>query len=142
MAQIAVFQHHPLCSRQCALAVAEVLRRDHVVHIIGLTDITPSGLQAYDLLVMPGGDGDADRFQSLFALRRDHVRTFIEQGGAYLGICMGAYWAGSDYLNILDKVDAVQYIRRPGTDTRRPHAKNLPVLWREKPTFSSVWPGL
>jgi hypothetical protein len=45
---------------------------------------------------------------------------------------MGAYWAGSAYLDILDGVDAVQYIRRPGTDTRRPHAKNLPVLWRDR----------
>jgi hypothetical protein len=42
---------------------------------------------------------------------------------------MGAYWAGSEYFNLLKDVDAVQYITRPGTDTHRPHAKNLDVTW-------------
>jgi glutamine amidotransferase-like uncharacterized protein len=52
------------------------------------------------------------------------------RGGKYLGICMGAYWAAKDYFNILDSIDAVQYITRPNTDTRRPHAKALPVTWQ------------
>ena len=58
------------------------------------------------------------------------VVDFVTRGGKYLGICMGAYWAGKDYFNILDKVDTVQYIKRPNTCTRRPHAKNMPVVWR------------
>jgi hypothetical protein len=45
---------------------------------------------------------------------------------------MGAYWAGSYYLDVLDEVDAVQYIKQPGTDTRRPHAKNLPITWKDE----------
>jgi hypothetical protein len=46
---------------------------------------------------------------------------------------MGAYWAGSNYFDILDRVDAVQYLSRPGTDTRRPHAKNISVTWNGVP---------
>jgi hypothetical protein len=42
---------------------------------------------------------------------------------------MGAYWAGKHYFNMLDSVDAVQYLTRPGTDTRRPHAKNISITW-------------
>jgi hypothetical protein len=30
---------------------------------------------------------------------------------------------------MLDKVDAVQYITQPNTDTRRPHAKNISINW-------------
>jgi hypothetical protein len=30
---------------------------------------------------------------------------------------------------VLDSVDAVQYIKQPGTDTRRPHAKSIDVVW-------------
>jgi hypothetical protein len=43
---------------------------------------------------------------------------------------MGAYWAAKDYFDIVDDIEAVQYITRPGTDTRRPHAKALPVTWQ------------
>jgi hypothetical protein len=42
---------------------------------------------------------------------------------------MGAYWAGKHYLNILGDVEVEQYIKRPNADTRRPHAKNMPVVW-------------
>ena len=129
MSRIAIFQHHPLCSRQCALAVAEVLSRDHDVRLIGLTDISPAGLEAVDLLVMPGGDGDADRFNSLFALRRDHVRTFVEQGGAYLGICMGAYWGGRNYFGLLPHTECVQYITRPRAEIRRSFKTALRIEW-------------
>ena len=60
---------------------------------------------------------------------QNRIKEFVTQGGKYLGICMGAYWAGLYYLNILDNVDAVQYITQPGTDTRRPHAKAIDVTW-------------
>ena len=43
---------------------------------------------------------------------------------------MGAYWAGRHYFDILEDVEPVQYIRRPGTDTRRPHAKAIDVTWQ------------
>jgi hypothetical protein len=46
---------------------------------------------------------------------------------------MGAYWAGSHYFDILKDVDAVQYLARPGTDTRRPHAKNISITWQDQP---------
>jgi glutamine amidotransferase-like uncharacterized protein len=69
-------------------------------------------------------------FKQLFKNNADRVRNFVKQGGKYVGICMGAYWAGSNYLNMLKDVDAVQYLNRPYTDTRRPHAKALPVTWQ------------
>ena len=46
---------------------------------------------------------------------------------------MGAYWAGKHYFNILNGVDAVQYLKQPDTDTRRPHAKNIKIEWLGKP---------
>jgi len=64
---------------------------------------------------------------------RNHVlpiKNYLARGGRYLGICMGAYWAGSHYLDILNGRDCVQYLARPKTDTHRPHAKNLLVKWK------------
>jgi glutamine amidotransferase-like uncharacterized protein len=86
----------------------------------------------FDIVAFPGGIGDSDSFDTLLKHNKKAVRDFISRGGRYLGICMGAYWAGSHYFNILDEVDAVQYITRPGTDTRRPHAKAMPVTWEQE----------
>jgi glutamine amidotransferase-like uncharacterized protein len=86
-----------------------------------------------DMIVVPGGFGDADSYNHLFQHNAPAVQKFVQAGGRYLGICMGAYWAGSHYLNVLDSVDAVQYLKRPGTDTRRPHAKNISITWQGTP---------
>ena len=94
-----------------------------------------------DMIAVPGGFGDADSYDTLFKNNAQAVRGFVSQGGRYLGICMGAYWAGRHYLNILDSVDAVQYIRRPGTDTRRPHAKNMSITWRGQPDHMFWYDG-
>jgi hypothetical protein len=45
---------------------------------------------------------------------------------------MGAYWAGKHYFDLLNRVDAVQYITQPNTDTRRPHAKAIKTEWLGK----------
>jgi hypothetical protein len=83
-----------------------------------------------DMIAVPGGIGDSDTFKQLFKNNGKRVKDFIHGGGRYLGICMGAYWAGSHYFNILKDVDAVQYITRPNTDTKRPHAKAMPITWK------------
>jgi hypothetical protein len=94
-----------------------------------------------DMIAVPGGIGDADTFKQLFKNNGTVVKDFIARGGRYLGICMGAYWAGRHYLDVLDEVDAVQYIKQPRTDTRRPHAKNLSVTWNGEPTKMFFYDG-
>lgn len=94
-----------------------------------------------DMIAVPGGFGDADSYDNLFQHNASAVQKFVQSGGRYLGICMGAYWAGRHYLNILDSVDAVQYIRRPGTDTRRPHAKAIDVVWQGQPDRMFFYDG-
>jgi hypothetical protein len=83
-----------------------------------------------DMIAVPGGFGDSESYKTLLKNNQKQVRQFVAEGGKYLGICMGAYWAGSHYFNLLEGVDAVQYIKRPGTDTRRPHAKEMPITWQ------------
>jgi glutamine amidotransferase-like uncharacterized protein len=82
-----------------------------------------------DMIVIPGGIGDSESFHYLLRNSGNLIRQFVSKGGKYLGVCMGAYWAGKYYLDVLDGVDAVQYIKQPGTDTRRPHAKAVDVTW-------------
>lgn len=85
-----------------------------------------------NIVCIPGGFGDSDSYDYLMNHQSERIKKFIQQGGKYLGVCMGAYWADKDYLNILDNVRVVQYIKQPNTDTKRPHAKNMPIRWQGK----------
>ena len=129
MKTIALFLHQPYCSVQSNNGVIKSLSPHYSFKIFTRHDLEDDFFDDVDCVCFPGGFGDAGSFEYLTAEHQTKIKQFVEQGGKYLGICMGAYWAGSEYFNILDNVDAVQYITRPGTDTRRPHAKALPVTW-------------
>ena len=126
---IALFIYDPKCSVQSGNGIIRALQSHYNFKIFGKNELEKVFFDNVDMIVVPGGLGDASSYETAFRYNAQPVRDFVAQGGRYLGICMGAYWAGSHYLDILDSVDAVQYITRPGTDTRRPHAKNMPVRW-------------
>ena len=84
-----------------------------------------------DMLAFPGGVGDADDYDAMFFRKRANaVADFVANGGAYLGICVGAYWAGQYYFDILDEVDAVQYIKRPTADIRKCYDVAAKINWQ------------
>ena len=130
--RIALFLHQPYCSVQSGNGVMQALSSCYSFKIFTRHELEADFFDDVDLVCIPGGFGDAANFDYLLRDNGDRVKEFIQRGGAYLGICMGAYWAGQYYLDMLDGVDAEQYITRPGTDTRRPHAKNLDVTWNGK----------
>lgn len=126
---IALFIADPKCSVQSGNGIMQALGDDYKFKIFSKNKLETDFFDNVDMVAVPGGFGDADSFDKLFKHNASRVKDFVKQGGKYLGICMGAYWAGSHYLNMLNGVDAVQYIRRPNADTRRPHAKAQQVLW-------------
>ena len=130
---IALFIADPRCSVQSGNGIIKALGNYYNFKIFSKNELEDSFFNDVDIIAVPGGFGDAESYKSLFKHNAKVVRNFVNQGGRYLGICMGAYWAGKHYLNLLDSVDAVQYITRPETDTRRPHAKNLDVNWNGIP---------
>jgi glutamine amidotransferase-like uncharacterized protein len=94
-------------------------------------DVSPEFFYDVDCVAFPGGIGDSQRYHDFFNRRRGNViADFVARGGHYLGICMGAYWAGSHYFDILEDCDAVQYIKRPKTDIRRSYGTYAPVTWQ------------
>jgi Biotin-protein ligase, N terminal len=130
---IALFIADPKCSVQSANGIMKALGNRYNFKIFSKNPVEDNFFNHVDLIAVPGGFGDSDSYDSLFKHNEHDVKTFVRQGGKYLGICMGAYWAGSHYLNLLESVDAFQYLKRPGTDTHRPHAKNISITWRGKP---------
>jgi len=57
-------------------------------------EIRAGALTRFDAVVFPGGMA-SHQFHALGADGRDRVRTFVAEGGGYLGICAGAYLAAS-----------------------------------------------
>jgi glutamine amidotransferase-like uncharacterized protein len=127
---IALFVHHPECSVECSNGIIQSLSSEYNFKLFTKDYVENGFFDNVDMVAFPGGFGDSDRFERLLSKNKEQVIDFVNRGGRYLGICMGAYWAGKEYFNILDNVDAVQYITRPNTDTRRPHAKALAVNWQ------------
>jgi len=138
---IALFVADPFCSVQSANGIIKALGNDYTFKLFSKNEVEQGFFNGIDIVVVPGGFGDANSFDRLFKTNQRSVKQFIRNGGKYLGICMGAYWAGSHYLNILDGIEAVQYITQPNTDTRRPHAKDINIVWQEHPNRMFFYDG-
>ena len=129
MKTIALFLHQPRCSVQSGNGIIQSLTPYYRFKIFTRHQLEDNFFDDVDCVAFPGGMGDADTYDWMLKENALRIRTFINRGGRYLGICMGAYWADRNYFNILDNVRAVQYIRQPHTDTRRPHAKACTITW-------------
>jgi len=138
---VALFLADPYCSVQSGNGIMKSLGNDYNFKIFGKNILEEDFFDNVDLVAVPGGFGDASSFDRLFQYNINSIQEFVKGGGAYLGICMGAYWAGQHYLNILDSVDAVQYITRPNADTRRPHAKAIDIKWNGHPNRMFFYDG-
>jgi glutamine amidotransferase-like uncharacterized protein len=128
---IALFMHPPECSQECCEAVINALSSEYNIKLFSEDDILDTDFfNDISLLVFPGGIGDSHSMYRFFSRRTGNkVAKYIEDGGRYLGICMGAYWADQWYLDIIEDVRAVQYIKRPNADVRRSYGTIAKVEW-------------
>lgn len=127
---IALFVHQPKCSIESGNGILKALQPYYNFKIFTKWRLDEDFFDDVDILAFPGGIGDSDSHEYLFRDNGERIRKFVDCGGKYLGICMGAYWADKYYFDLLTDIRADQYITRPNTDTRRPHAKAQKVLWK------------
>jgi glutamine amidotransferase-like uncharacterized protein len=128
---IAIFVHHPLCAVDSTNGIIEALSPHYRFKIFTKHEVEDTYFDDVDIVCFPGGLGDSDRFEVLLDKHAELIRKFVKNGGRYLGICLGAYWADQYYFDILEPgTRAVQYIKRPNTDTKRPHPKGVLVNWQ------------
>jgi glutamine amidotransferase-like uncharacterized protein len=139
--RIALFLHQPYCSVQSGNGIMQALSPHYTFKIFTRHDLEDDFFDDVDMICFPGGLGDASSFDFLTKENGNRIKKFMKRGGAYLGVCMGAYWAGSEYFDLLNNVDAVQYITRPKTDTKRPHAKNIDIVWNDVPEKMFFYDG-
>ncbi len=138
---IAIFLHQPKCSVQSGNGIIKALSPYYRFKIFTKHELEDDFFDDVDIVAVPGGIGDSDTYRYLMKINAQRIRNFVANGGKYLGICMGAYWADTDYLGLLNGVRAVQYIKQPNTDTRRPHAKNIAVNWLGNPMNMYFYDG-
>jgi glutamine amidotransferase-like uncharacterized protein len=129
MRTIALFVCDPKCSVQSSNGIMNALQGYYNFKLFSKNEVEDNFFDNVDLIVVPGGFGDSDSYDTLLKHNSKAIVNYVKNNGCYLGICMGAYWAGKHYFNILNNVNAVQYIKRPKADTRRPHAKNINIKW-------------
>jgi beta-aspartyl-peptidase (threonine type) len=89
------------------------------VHRVTAEQIRGGALTGMDVLIHPGGSGSKQGLQ-LGPEGREVVRSFVKEGGGFIGVCAGAYLASADYdwsLNLLDAkvIDRAHWARGTGT---------------------------
>jgi hypothetical protein len=130
---IALFLHQPKCSVQSGNGIIKALHPYYKFKIFTKHELEDDFFDDVDMVLFPGGVGDADSWDSLLKFHKSRIQEFVANGGRYLGICMGAYWADNTYFGLSSDFKVDQYITRPNTDTKRPHAKQMKVTWDDKP---------
>jgi glutamine amidotransferase-like uncharacterized protein len=130
---IAIFRHDPECSQECVDGMVEALSGDFKIKTFDETGFHTNTFDEVDIVAFGGGIGDARRYYDFFKRREGNaIADFVSRGGKYLGICMGSYWAGRDYFDLLTGLEPVQYIKAPNADVRRSYATVAKITWGER----------
>jgi glutamine amidotransferase-like uncharacterized protein len=130
--KISIFLNHPECSAHCCVGMYEALHPHYKINFFNKDQIKSKLFKDLDIVAFPGGIGDSDTFDELVRPNLNYIKDYINNGGHYLGICMGAYWAGNHYFDILDGVVAEQYIKRPNADVKRSFGTVSTITWKNK----------
>jgi len=127
--KVILYLDHPRCSVQSCHGIIKALAPKYEVDIFQQHEIKESNFKKYDIIAFPGGIGDSDTFDTSIKSKMDIIKNQLTHGKRYLGICMGAYWAGHHYFDILDDVKCEQYIKRYNSDVQRSFSTVTPVTW-------------
>ncbi|RSO05656.1 hypothetical protein DMH18_30790 [Streptomyces sp. WAC 06783] len=132
---LAVIYDGPQGCDDCAPAAAKVLREapQHYQIKFVKAPLKASDLAGAKLYVQPGGGADLERTWKDLKGSADVLRTWVREGGNYLGLCFGAYLAGSNPGFNLLPGDAGGYTSSRDAVVDDDRDAVLKVTWRGKP---------
>ena len=135
---ILVYTDNPMCSLACSDAICSILNRTNKYTAMMWGPDSYPKLNGFNLLnkadciIFPGGEGDADQFDNILYKYKKNIKNYIEKGGKYLGICMGSYFAGKQFFDILgEHTGYAQYIKRPNSTINKTGATTLKIKWKD-----------
>lgn len=99
--------------------------------------VVPSSFAGVSLYVQPGGDTSVARADKLLGSAAQQViKDYVGRGGHYLGICQGAYLAGTDPgMGMLSPGNTGQYIATKGASTHSEGDTVIPIKWGKKKIY-------
>jgi glutamine amidotransferase-like uncharacterized protein len=125
----------PAACEGCAEAVAALLRscQRFEVSYVGPDEdlaLTDAVLRSASLYAQPGGGNSVRKAYRQMRRSAPAIRDYVWSGGRYLGICMGAYLAGTwrGFRFLPDDTD--QFITSPGADVTTDADTLVQVDWR------------
>ncbi len=132
----AVYRGRPGCS-DCAEAAAELLQRAlprlKIVYV-GPRETQPLNreiLSQAQIYVQPGGDESVREGAILMRRYASDIRYFVQQGGRYLGICMGGYLAGSNPgFELLQDSESERYVGSENSKVDDDSNTLVKMTWR------------
>ncbi|MFZ4373068.1 MAG: BPL-N domain-containing protein [Mycobacterium sp.] len=138
-APVALVYRGPASTPGAPEAVAALLAADeHAmdVRFVGPAEadkLTAAVLSTAVLYVQPGGADNLDAAWEAVAPIASALRSWIHDGGAYLGCCMGGFLAGRDPGFDLLPGNAVEYSTTPGATVNDIADTLITVTWRGQP---------
>jgi len=130
----------------CSDAICEVLNQSglYKAKMIGPSsypelEFNKQNIKDADCLVFPGGWGDSDQFDKNLINKKSIVSDYVGNGGRYLGICMGSYFAGDHYFDILTGAKAVQYIKRKNSTIKRSTHDIVELTWNNVEGYNTYF---
>lgn len=109
-----------------------------------LDAISESELQTYRLIVIPGGNFE-EIGNGLTTSATTRLRSAIESGSSYLGICAGAFFAGASPYNGLNLTEGVRFpfyaledrgIRKAPVLVNTAAGSTIEVYWEDGPQLT------
>lgn len=139
--KIGLFHKHPLASAHCCVGMLKALAEKYDVRLMDIADCTYRRMKSMQIVAFPGGVGEADAWSQMFQDRAGEVRLYVQKGGRYLGICMGAYWAGKDYFDLVPGTEISQYIAAKDAEIRRSYMTTARINWIGTEEDMFFWDG-
>jgi len=127
---IAIYLQHPTCSVDSVNGVLASLSPDYKIKIFTKQKVPLGFFDDVQLVIFPGGTGEASVFHAQMKLNLNDVCQFVARGGKYLGICMGAYWADEYFFGFLKGTRVVQHIKRPKAQVRTSYGTTISIDWQ------------
>lgn len=130
-----------MCSMECADAVYDILKNNHQIKLIGpdswpYIKLSKKNLKNASCIIFPGGDGNSDQFDNNLYKYKKLIRNYVLKGGKYFGICMGSYFAGEYYFDMLPEFYAEQYIKQKNSDIKSCKANVLKITWKDNKKYN------